>query len=183
MSRIGKKPVTIPAGVEVKVDGTTVTVKGPKGTLTQEVHPNMTIAIEGTELTVSRPNDDKENRALHGLTRSLIANMVEGVTKGFEKHLMVAGVGVKVALQGTKLVMNIGFSHPVEVEQPKGITFAVVNTTPNLVEIAVKGIDKIEVGQCAATIKAIKKVEPYHGYGIYYKDEVVVRKEGKTAGK
>ena len=143
----------------------------------------MTVKVEGNEIIVTRPDDAKENRSLHGLTRTIIHNMVEGVTKGFEKHLMISGVGVKVTLQGTKLVMNIGFSHPVEVEQPKGITFAVVNATPNLVEIAVKGIDKIEVGQCAATIKAIKKVEPYHGYGIYYKDEVVVRKEGKTAGK
>ena len=159
MSRIGRLPVVIPQGVTVTFADGVATVKGPLGTLSEET------------------------KALHGLYRATLHNMVEGVTKGFEKHLMISGVGVKVALQGTKLVMNIGFSHPVEVEQPKGITFAVVNATPNLVEIAVKGIDKIEVGQCAATIKAIKKVEPYHGYGIYYKDEVVVRKEGKTAGK
>ena len=144
----------------------------------------VTMLSKGKTVTIlARDNEEKETKALHGLYRATLHNMVEGVTKGFEKHLMISGVGVKVTLQGTKLVMNIGFSHPVEVEQPKGITFAVVNATPNLVEIAVKGIDKIEVGQCAATIKAIKKVEPYHGYGIYYKDEVVVRKEGKTAGK
>ena len=155
----------------------------PAHTSAEEIKGHINLEIKGNEAIFTRDNEEKETKALHGLYRATLHNMVEGVTKGFEKHLMISGVGVKVTLQGTKLVMNIGFSHPVEVEQPKGITFAVVNATPNLVEIAVKGIDKIEVGQCAATIKAIKKVEPYHGYGIYYKDEVVVRKEGKTAGK
>ena len=183
MSRIGRLPVVIPQGVTVTFADGVATVKGPLGTLSEEIKGHINLEIKGNEAIFTRDNDEKETKALHGLYRATLHNMVEGVTKGFEKHLMISGVGVKVALQGTKLVMNIGFSHPVEVEQPKGITFAVVNATPNLVEIAVKGIDKIEVGQCAATIKAIKKGEPYHGYGIYYKDEVVVRKEGKTAGK
>lgn len=183
MSRIGRLPIKIPAGVTVSFENGVAAVKGPLGALTMDMDKRINLEIKDGEIHLTRADDDKNTKALHGLYRATLVNMVEGVTKGFEKHLMVAGVGVKVALQGTKLVMNIGFSHPVEVEQPKGITFAVVNTTPNLVEIAVKGIDKIEVGQCAATIKAIKKVEPYHGYGIYYKDEVVVRKEGKTAGK
>lgn len=183
MSRIGRLPVVIPQGVTVTFNDGVATVKGPLGTLSEEIKGHINLEIKGNEAIFTRDNEEKATKALHGLYRATLHNMVEGVTKGFEKHLMISGVGVKVTLQGTKLVMNICFSHPVEVEQPKGITFAVVNATPNLVEIAVKGIDKIEVGQCAATIKAIKKVEPYHGYGIYYKDEVVVRKEGKTAGK
>ena len=178
MSRIGKKPVTIPAGVEVKVDGTTVTVKGPKGTLTQEVHPNMTIAIEGTELTVSRPNDDKENRALHGLTRSLIANMVEGVTEGFKKTLQVNGVGYRVAKQGKTLVMNLGFSHQVNVVEKDGITIDV----PDANTIVISGPDKQKVGQFAAEVREKRPPEPYKGKGIKYADEVIRRKEGK-AGK
>lgn len=178
MSRIGKKPVTIPAGVEVKVDGTTVTVKGPKGTLTQEVHPNMTIAIEGTELTVSRPNDDKENRALHGLTRSLIANMVEGVTEGFKKTLQVNGVGYRVAKQGKTLVMNLGFSHQVNVDEKDGITIDV----PDANTIVISGPDKQKVGQFAAEVREKRPPEPYKGKGIKYADEVIRRKEGK-AGK
>ena len=178
MSRIGKKPVTIPAGVEVKVDGTTVTVKGPKGTLTQEVHPNMTIAIEGTELTVSRPNDNKENRALHGLTRSLIANMVEGVTEGFKKTLQVNGVGYRVAKQGKTLVMNLGFSHQVNVDEKDGITIEV----PDANTIVISGPDKQKVGQFAAEVREKRPPEPYKGKGIKYADEVIRRKEGK-AGK
>ena len=178
MSRIGKKPVTIPAGVEVKVDGTTVTVKGPKGTLTQEVHPNMTINIEGSELTVTRPNDDKENRALHGLTRSLIANMVEGVTEGFKKTLQVNGVGYRVAKQGKTLVMNLGFSHQVNVEETDGITIEV----PDANTIVISGADKQKVGQFAAEVREKRPPEPYKGKGIKYADEVIRRKEGK-AGK
>lgn len=183
MSRIGRLPVAIPAGVTVTIDEKDVTVKGPLGTLNQEINSLITVKNENNHIVLTRANEDKPTKALHGLYRALIANMVEGVTKGFTKSLLISGVGIKVALNGAKLVMNIGFSHPVEVEQPKGITFEVVNTTPNKVEIAVKGIDKFAVGQIAATIKAIKKVEPYHGYGIQYKDEIVVRKEGKTAGK
>ncbi|MGN0115120.1 MAG: 50S ribosomal protein L6 [Acutalibacteraceae bacterium] len=178
MSRIGKKPVTIPAGVEVKVDGTTVTVKGPKGTLTQEVHPNMTITIEGSELTVTRPNDDKENRALHGLTRSLIANMVEGVTEGFKKTLQVNGVGYRVAKQGKTLVMNLGFSHQVNVDETDGITIDV----PDANTIVISGADKQKVGQFAAEVREKRPPEPYKGKGIKYADEVIRRKEGK-AGK
>ena len=178
MSRIGKKPVTIPAGVEVKVDGTTVTVKGPKGTLTQEVHPNMTINIEGSELTVTRPNDNKENRALHGLTRSLIANMVEGVTDGFKKTLQVNGVGYRVAKQGKTLVMNLGFSHQVNVEETDGITIEV----PDANTIVISGADKQKVGQFAAEVREKRPPEPYKGKGIKYADEVIRRKEGK-AGK
>lgn len=178
MSRIGKKPVTIPAGVEVKVDGTTVTVKGPKGTLTQEVHPNMTITIEGSELTVTRPNDNKENRALHGLTRSLIANMVEGVTDGFKKTLQVNGVGYRVAKQGKTLVMNLGFSHQVNVEETDGITIEV----PDANTIVISGADKQKVGQFAAEVREKRPPEPYKGKGIKYADEVIRRKEGK-AGK
>ena len=178
MSRIGKKPVTIPAGVEVKVDGTTVTVKGPKGTLTQEVHPNMTITIEGSELTVTRPNDNKENRALHGLTRSLIANMVEGVTDGFKKTLQVNGVGYRVAKQGKTLVMNLGFSHQVNVDEIDGITIDV----PDANTIVISGADKQKVGQFAAEVREKRPPEPYKGKGIKYADEVIRRKEGK-AGK
>lgn len=178
MSRIGKKPVTIPAGVEVKVDGTTVTVKGPKGTLTQEVHPNMTINIEGSELTVTRPNDNKENRALHGLTRSLIANMVEGVTDGFKKTLQVNGVGYRVAKQGKTLVMNLGFSHQVNVDEIDGITIDV----PDANTIVISGADKQKVGQFAAEVREKRPPEPYKGKGIKYADEVIRRKEGK-AGK
>lgn len=178
MSRIGKKPVTIPAGVEVKVDGTTVTVKGPKGTLTQEVHPNMTITIEGSELTVTRPNDNKENRALHGLTRSLIANMVEGVTEGFKKTLQVNGVGYRVAKQGKTLVMNLGFSHQVNVDEVDGITIDV----PDANTIVISGADKQKVGQFAAEVREKRPPEPYKGKGIKYADEVIRRKEGK-AGK
>lgn len=178
MSRIGKKPVTIPAGVEVKVDGTTVTVKGPKGTLTQEVHPNMTINIEGSELTVTRPNDDKENRALHGLTRSLIANMVEGVTEGFKKTLQVNGVGYRVAKQGKTLVMNLGFSHQVNVDEIDGITIE----APDANTIVISGADKQKVGQFAAEVREKRPPEPYKGKGIKYADEVIRRKEGK-AGK
>lgn len=183
MSRIGRLPVVIPQGVTVTFENGVATVKGPLGTLTQQITGDINLEIKGNEALFTRGNEEKETKALHGLYRATLNNMVVGVTKGYEKHLMIAGVGVKVVLQGTKLVMNIGFSHPVEMEQPAGITFAIISTTPNLVEIAVKGIDKIAVGQCAANIKAVKKVEPYHGYGIYYKDEVVVRKEGKTAGK
>lgn len=183
MSRIGRLPVAVPAGVTVTYADGVMTVKGPLGTLSQDVSSLINLEIKENEVLLTRANEAKNTKALHGLYRAILANLVEGVTKGFSKHLIIAGVGIKVALQGSKLVMNIGFSHPVEVLQPKGITFEVVATAPNQVEIAVKGIDKVQVGQVAASIKAIKKVEPYHGYGIHYKDEVVVRKEGKTAGK
>ena len=178
MSRIGKKPITIPAGVEVKLDGNSVTVKGPQGTLTQEFSPNMEIKVEGNEITVARPNDEKENRALHGLTRSLLANMVEGVANGFKKVLDVNGVGYRVQKQGKQLVMNLGFSHQVIMEEIDGITIE----CPSANQIVVSGPDKQKVGQFAAEIREKRPPEPYKGKGIKYADEVIRRKEGK-AGK
>lgn len=178
MSRIGKKPVEIPAGVEVKVDGQTVTVKGPKGTLTLDVHPNMTVAVEGTEVKVTRPNDDKQNRALHGLTRSLIANMVEGVTNGFKKTLKINGVGYRATKKGNDLELTIGYSHLVNLTTPEGLTIDV----PDNNTIIVSGPDKQQVGQFAAEIRETRPPEPYKGKGIRYEDEHIRRKEGK-AGK
>lgn len=178
MSRIGKKPIEIPAGVEVKMDGNSVTVKGPKGTLTQEFNPNMEIKIEGNVITVSRPNDEKENRALHGLTRSLLANMVEGVNNGFKKVLEVNGVGYRVQKQGTTLNLNLGFSHPVTFEETDDIKIE----CPSANQIIVSGPDKQKVGQFAAEIREKRPPEPYKGKGIKYADEVIRRKEGK-AGK
>ena len=178
MSRIGKKPIAIPAGVEVKIDGCTVTVKGPKATLTQEVHPNMELKIEGDELLVERPDDQKENRALHGLTRSLLANMVEGVSNGFSKVLEVNGVGYRAEMQGKNLVMKIGYSHDVIMPSPDGIL--VECPSPN--KIVISGADKQKVGQFAANVREKRPPEPYKGKGIKYSDEVIRRKEGK-AGK
>ena len=179
MSRIGRKPIEIPSGVDVKVDGSVVTVKGPKGTLTQTVNSNMTVAVENNEIIVTRPNDEKTNRALHGLTRSLIANMVEGVTNGFKKELDVNGVGYRVQKQGKDLVMNLGFSHQVVVSQTDGITLE----APNPNRIVVSGIDKQKVGQFAAEIREKRLPEPYKGKGIKYADEVIRRKEGKAGKK
>ena len=179
MSRIGKKPINIPAGVEVKVDGSCVTVKGPKGTLTQKFQPSMNIAVEGAEIVVTRPNDDKENRSLHGLTRTLIHNMIVGVTEGFKKELEVNGVGYRAAKEGNKLVLNIGYSHTVEVPEIDGITIEVPQ--PN--QIVVSGCDKQKVGQFAAEIREKRPPEPYKGKGIKYADEVIRRKVGKTGAK
>ena len=179
MSRIGRAPIDLPAGVEVKIDGQHLTVKGAKGTLELDVHPNITVSQEGNVLSVTRPNDQKENRALHGLTRSLVNNMVIGVTEGFKKTLDVNGVGYRVALEGTKLVMNIGFSHQVIMEAPAGVTVEV--PTPN--QIVVSGADKQVVGQFAAEIRGKRPPEPYKGKGIKYSDEVIRRKVGKTGGK
>ena len=180
MSRIGRMPITVPAGVEVNVaDGNVVTVKGPKGTLTQNLAPAMTIAQEGNVITVTRPNDLKENRSLHGLTRTLLSNMVVGVTEGFKKELDVNGVGYRVAKEGNKLVMNIGFSHQVTMEEPEGINIEVPN--PN--KIIVSGADKQKVGQFAAEVREKRPPEPYKGKGIKYTDEVIRRKEGKTGAK
>lgn len=176
MSRIGRKPINIPAGVEVKVDGSCVTVKGPKGTLTQKFQPSMNIAVEGAEIVVTRPNDDKENRSLHGLTRTLIYNMIVGVTEGFKKELEVNGVGYRVQKQGTNLVMNLGFSHQVIVPETDEIKIEV--PAPN--KIIINGIDKQKVGQFAAEVREKRPPEPYKGKGIKYIDEVVRRKEGKT---
>jgi len=180
MSRIGRMPITVPAGVEVNVaDGNVVTVKGPKGTLTQNLATAMTIAQEGNVITVTRPNDLKENRSLHGLTRTLLNNMIVGVTEGFKKELDVNGVGYRVAKEGNKLVMNIGYSHQVTMEEPAGITIEVPN--PN--KIVVTGADKQQVGQFAAEVREKRPPEPYKGKGIKYTDEVIRRKEGKTGAK
>lgn len=176
MSRIGREPVTIPAGVTVDVKEKEFTVKGPMGTLTQDYDPAITINVENGVATLSRNSNLGPIRAKHGLYRALLANMVVGVTKGYEKNLIVNGVGWKVQMQGKKLVLNVGYSHPVEIESPEGVTLSCVSQT----EISVKGIDKVAVGQVAANIRAIRLPEPYHGYGIRYKDEVIVRKVGKT---
>lgn len=177
MSRIGLKPIEIPSGVEVKQNGNTVTVKGPKGELTREFSSEMKIVVEGNVLTVERPSDQKEHRSLHGTTRSLLANMVEGVSKGFEKQLQIIGVGYRAQKQGNKVVVNAGYSHPVEIDPIDGIEIDVPNNT----SITVRGIDKEKVGAVAANIRAIRKPEPYKGKGIRYVDEYVRRKEGKTA--
>ena len=179
MSRIGKLPVKIDAGVTITVDDSNVvTVKGPKGTLSQQMHPDMQIEQDNGVLTVKRPSDDKAHRALHGLTRSLIHNMVVGVTAGFEKKLEIVGTGYRAQLQGKNLVLNMGYSHPVEFQPIEGITFEV--PTPN--KISVKGIDKQAVGQAAANIRKLRAPEPYKGKGIKYEDEHILRKAGK-AGK
>lgn len=180
MSRIGRTPIAIPAGVEIKVeDNNVVTVKGPKGALTQQFSPNITIEMEGGELKVTRPNDAKENRALHGLTRTLIHNMVVGVTDGYKKELDVNGVGYRVAKEGSKLVMNLGYSHQVIVEEIPGITIDV--PSPN--KIVINGCDKQQVGQFAAEVREKRPPEPYKGKGIKYSDEVIRRKAGKTGAK
>lgn len=180
MSRIGREPVTIPAGVTVTVDNGFITVKGPKGELKQDYDAKVIdIEIEANVLHVKRANDQGPVRAKHGLYRALIANMVKGVTDGFSKTLIVNGVGWKVNMQGEKLILNVGFSHPIEFTALPGVKLA----TPSQTEITVSGIDKVAVGQTAATIRDIRKPEPYHGYGIRYNDEVIERKEGKTAGK
>ena len=178
MSRIGRKPINIPAGVTVTIDANVVTVKGPKGTLTQAFHPNMNIKAEGNEILVSRPNDEKENRALHGLTRTLVHNMVVGVTEGFKKELDVNGVGYRVQMQGKNLVMNLGYSHQVIVPSIDGITIE----CPTANKIVISGSDKQAVGQFAAEVREKRPPEPYKGKGIRYTGEVVRHKEGK-AGK
>ena len=179
MSRIGNKPITVPAGVEVKLDGNHLTVKGPKGTLERDIHKNMTVKIDGSEIIVSRPNDEAENRSLHGLTRTLINNMIEGVLNQYTRTLEVNGVGYRAQLKGKKLVMNLGYSHPVEMDAPEGITFEVPN--PNT--IIVKGIDKEVVGQTAAVIRTKRPPEVYRGKGIKYAEEHIRRKEGKAGKK
>ena len=178
MSRIGRKPINIPAGVEVKINGSEVTVKGPKGTLSQSFSPKINIEMEGQELTVTRPNDEKEERSLHGLTRTLISNMVTGVTDGFSKELDVLGVGYRVQKQGKDLVMNLGYSHPVVVSDTDDIK--IESPGPN--KIIILGIDKQKVGQFAAEVREKRPPEPYKGKGIRYTGEYVRRKEGK-AGK
>lgn len=180
MSRIGKMPISVPAGVEVTLgEGNLVTVKGPKGTLTQQLSGKMTITQEENVIHITRPNDEKENRALHGLTRSLLHNMVVGVTEGYKKELDVNGVGYRVAKDGKKMTMNIGYSHPVVMEEIDGITIDV--PSPN--KIVISGIDKQKVGQFAAEVRGKRPPEPYKGKGIKYTDEVIRRKEGKTGVK
>ena len=180
MSRIGRMPIAVPAGVTVTVaDGNVVTVKGPKGTLTKELRPDMIIKTEGSEVTVSRPSEIKMHKALHGLTRTLLNNMVVGVTDGFEKKLEVNGVGYRAQLQGKKLVMNLGYSHLVEMEPVDGVTIEV----PSANEIVIKGIDNQVVGQFAAKVREKRPPEPYKGKGIKYATEHIRRKEGKTGSK
>lgn len=179
MSRIGKKPISLPAGVKVTVDGNTITVQGSKGTLVQELPEGITITQEDNQVQVQRANDNKQQRAYHGLSRALIANMVEGVTNGFEKKLELVGVGYRAQMQGKKLVISIGFSHPVEVDAPEGIEFEV----PAPTRITIKGINKQLVGNTAAHIRAIRKPEPYKGKGIKYEHEFIRRKAGKAGGK
>ena len=180
MSRIGRHPIAIPAGVTVTIsDDNLVTVKGPKGTLTQEVNKNITVKVEGTEVHVTRPNDEKQNRAFHGLYRSLIANMITGVSTGFTKTLNLVGTGYRAEAKGSTLNITIGYSHPVIMKAPENITFA----TPNQTTIEVSGMNKQQVGNVAATIRDVRKPEPYHGKGIKYDTEVVRRKEGKTGKK
>ncbi len=176
MSRIGKSPIDLPSGVEVKVSGNVVSVKGPKGTLTQEIQPSMSVDIDDGTVTVSRENDERQVRALHGLTRSLINNMVIGVTDGYSKELTAVGVGYRAALKGNTLELQVGFSHPVSIEAPEGIAFDV----PEPTKIIVAGIDNQMVGQIAANVRAVRPPEPYKGKGIRYVDEYVRRKAGKA---
>lgn len=179
MSRIGNKPITVPAGVEVTLDGQKITVKGPKGTLTREINNNMKVTLDGNVITIARPDDEPANKSLHGLTRTLINNMVQGVVTEYTRELEINGVGYRAAKQGKKLVLTLGYSHPVEMEEPEGITFEV--PSPN--QIIVKGIDKEKVGQTAAVIRTKRPPEVYRGKGIKYVEEHIRRKEGKTGKK
>ena len=179
MSRIGNKAILVPQGVTVTVDGQKITVTGPKGTLEREIHKNITVTVENNEIKVTRPNDLALNRSLHGLTRTLLNNMIEGTVKGFERKLEVNGVGYRASKKGNNLLLNLGYSHPVEIEAPEGITFDV----PNQNEIIVKGMDKELVGQTAAVIRTKRPPEVYRGKGIKYAEEVIRRKEGKAGKK
>ena len=179
MSRIGKRPVAVPKGVTVTIDGNRIAVKGPKGELSRALHPDMTIALENGELTVTRPSDEPNHRALHGLTRSLIANMVEGVTKGYAKALEITGVGDKAENRPFGLQLALGFSHPVEYRAPQGITLK----APTPTTVSIEGADKEIVGQVAAEIRNLRPPEPYKGKGIKYAGEIIRRKAGKAGGK
>ena len=179
MSRIGKMPITIPAGVEIKQEGCALTVKGKDATLSRQVHPEMTVKVDGNTITVERPSDEKTHRALHGLTRSLINNMVVGVSTGFSKNLDIVGVGYRAAKNGNKLVLSLGLSHPVELEEPQGISIDV----PAANKIIVKGADKQLVGEIAAKIRSFRLPDAYKGKGIRYENELVRIKEGKTGAK
>lgn len=178
MSRIGRMPVLIPPGVEVKINGSSLYVKGPKGELSRELHPDMTVALSDGRIEVTRPSDEPKHRALHGLTRSLVSNMIDGVTKGFEKGLEINGVGYRASKQGQKLVLQVGYSHPVEIDAPQGVEIDV----PAPTKITVRGIDKEAVGATAAKIRSVREPEPYLGKGIKYANETIRRKAGK-AGK
>jgi large subunit ribosomal protein L6 len=179
MSRIGRKPITIPSGVNVTLDNTLITVKGPKGTLSREVHKDIKINVVESEINVERPSDNKLHRSLHGTTRSIVANMVSGVTEGFTKSLDLVGVGYRANKSGEKLVLNVGYSHPVEINPETGIEFDVPSNT----KIIVKGIDKERVGAIAAKIRSVREPEPYKGKGIKYEGERILRKEGKAGKK
>ncbi|MFC5065697.1 50S ribosomal protein L6 [Actinomycetospora atypica] len=176
MSRIGKAPITVPSGVDVAIEGQNITVKGPKGTLSHTVDRPIAVALEDGVLSVSRPDDERENRALHGLSRSLVNNLVLGVTQGYERKLEIHGVGYRVQLKGNALEFALGFSHPVRIEAPEGITFAVESPT----RFSVQGIDKQAVGQVAANIRRLRKPDPYKGKGVRYSGEQIRRKVGKT---
>ena len=178
MSRIGRLPITVPSSVDVTIDGRNVTVKGPKGTLSRALHPDMTVSREDGTLVVTRPTEQKTHKQLHGLTRTLVSNMVIGVTDGYRKGLEITGVGYRAALNGRKLQLNLGYSHQIEIDPPEGITFEVENPT----RLAVVGIDKELVGQIAAKVRATRKPEPYKGKGVRYSGEYIRRKAGK-AGK
>ncbi|MCL5038549.1 MAG: 50S ribosomal protein L6 [Firmicutes bacterium] len=179
MSRIGRKPVQVPAGVQVAVEGNTIRIKGPKGELSRELHQDMSVKLEGNEVIVVRPSDENFHRALHGLTRTLVQNMVEGVTRGFSKNLELVGVGYRAAKSGNKLVLTVGYSHPVEMVPPPGIEVEV----PNPTSVVVKGSNKELVGQFAAEIREVRPPEPYLGKGIKYAGEHIRRKVGKTGKK
>lgn len=179
MSRIGRKPIAIPSGVEVKLDQASITVKGPKGTLNRELHKEMIVEVSGNEIVVSRPSDSKLHRSLHGTTRTIVANMVGGVTDGFSKSLDLVGVGYRANKSGDKVVLNVGYSHPVEFQPQNGIEFEV----PANNKIIVKGIDKELVGATAANIRAVREPEPYKGKGIKYEGERIIRKDGKAGKK
>jgi len=179
MSRIGRKPITVPSGVNVTVDNTLITVKGPKGTLTRELHKDMKVVVAENEITIERPSDNKLHRSLHGTTRSVVANMVNGVTEGFSKNLELVGVGYRANKTGEKVVLNVGYSHPVEITPDKGIEFEVPTNT----RIIVRGIDKELVGATAAKIRSVREPEPYKGKGIKYEGERILRKEGKAGKK
>ena len=179
MSRIGNKPITVPEGVEVKLDGQKITVKGPKGTLEREIHPNIKVVVENNVITVTRSNDEPQNRSLHGLTRTLVNNMITGVVNEYTRQLEINGVGYRAAKQGNKLVLTLGYSHPVEMVEPEGIKYEV--PTPN--QIIVRGVDKELVGQMAAVIRTKRPPEVYRGKGIKYVEERIRRKVGKTGKK
>ncbi|GIO15311.1 50S ribosomal protein L6 [Cohnella xylanilytica] len=179
MSRIGRKPIQVPNGVDVNLDNNTITVKGPKGTLTRELHKDMKVTVESNVITIERPSDQKLHRSLHGTTRSVVANMVNGVTEGYSKNLELVGVGYRASKSGEKLVLNVGYSHPVEFVPEKGVEFEV----PAQNRIIVKGIDKEAVGAIAAKVREVRPPEPYKGKGIKYEGERIIRKEGKAGKK